>query len=401
MLLPDTAELPHITVEHWKGLPAGYVLPRQVDLSSWFPPAGDQGRQSSCVAWALSYGAMSYRKNRWDDRSYAPGTPVDSANTFSPAYLYNLITSFGRSPTEAPSEQACLNGTDAETMLRLAMISGSCPLSVMPYDTTLASCCKDPTAEVMMTALGNQIPPALILGNYAPEQWRYHLAEGRPIIVTIAADGDLVSGGDSAAGSAWYTWSWPPLDLEAFGHAVVCTGYSDDSTFTFLNSWGLGWGMRGYFKATLERLQQKCAGAFVIPTDSLHGWTAQPVGPPDKRVAQGGSVRERIKPGTYQEVNGRKVQLTGVGAADSHALVQLFDAGTDTVLRKVTMHAGQTYAVYGHGRSMHLTYAPRSAVGRWLQRPVRFTLHTVPADEDAWLRERNAAIERLREQLVR
>lgn len=110
MLLPDTVDLPRINVEHWQGLPAGPVLSRHVDLSRWFPPAGDQGRQSSCVAWALSYGAMSYRRNRWDDRIYAPHTPVDSANTSSPAYLHNLITSFDRSPTEALSEQACLNG---------------------------------------------------------------------------------------------------------------------------------------------------------------------------------------------------------------------------------------------------------------------------------------------------
>lgn len=55
MELPDTTGLPSVTVEQWNGLPKGANLPHKVDLSPWFPPAGDQGRQRSCVPWALCY----------------------------------------------------------------------------------------------------------------------------------------------------------------------------------------------------------------------------------------------------------------------------------------------------------------------------------------------------------
>ncbi|MDE0253396.1 MAG: hypothetical protein OYG32_01255, partial [Rhodospirillaceae bacterium] len=35
-------------------------LPERIDLSHRFPPAGHQGRQGSCVGWAVGYAARSY-----------------------------------------------------------------------------------------------------------------------------------------------------------------------------------------------------------------------------------------------------------------------------------------------------------------------------------------------------
>jgi len=37
-------------------------LPERVDWSEWFPTPGNQGRQASCVGWALAYGLKSFQE---------------------------------------------------------------------------------------------------------------------------------------------------------------------------------------------------------------------------------------------------------------------------------------------------------------------------------------------------
>ena len=57
------------------------VLPDRVDLSSRFPTPGNQGRQGSCTAWAVAYGARSYYDG------LANGQGVSQQSEFSPAYI--------------------------------------------------------------------------------------------------------------------------------------------------------------------------------------------------------------------------------------------------------------------------------------------------------------------------
>ncbi len=55
-----------------------------VDLSSQLPPVGDQGSQSSCVAWSVGYYYKTWqegREHRWN--------PDDARYQFSPAFVYN------------------------------------------------------------------------------------------------------------------------------------------------------------------------------------------------------------------------------------------------------------------------------------------------------------------------
>ena len=62
----------------------GAVLPESVDNSAGLPPVGDQGNQSSCVAFTFGYYCMTYaeaKEHGW--------SPADPAHQFSPAYIYN------------------------------------------------------------------------------------------------------------------------------------------------------------------------------------------------------------------------------------------------------------------------------------------------------------------------
>ncbi|HEX9059389.1 MAG TPA: peptidase C1, partial [Clostridia bacterium] len=61
-------------------------LPTSLDLTSMFPPVGDQASQGSCVAFAVGYAAQSYQVGH--DQNY---TPTASSQIFSPQYIYSQI----------------------------------------------------------------------------------------------------------------------------------------------------------------------------------------------------------------------------------------------------------------------------------------------------------------------
>ena len=64
-------------------------VPRSYSIKAYSPTPGNQGRQPSCVGWASGYGARTIAnaiKNGW-----ANNTTKINQNTFSPAFVYNLI----------------------------------------------------------------------------------------------------------------------------------------------------------------------------------------------------------------------------------------------------------------------------------------------------------------------
>lgn len=393
---PDPTQPPMMTVEPWTGLPKGYRLPERVDLSKWFPPAGDQGQQGSCVAWALCYGLMSYRQNRWNDITYEPGDPMDSTATFSPAYLYNFVQQSYVIPGQI-NISLCDDGTNIEWMMQMAMLTGACSMEDMPYDTALASCMQRVHYEVILKSIPAHIPPAIGLGNANFEQWRYHLAEGRPILIGFAPTTEFIQGGFAAQGKQPYTWKWYPINhlAKGGGHAVVCTGYDrTDSTFSFMNSWGQHWGYRGHFKATEERLEQACGFAYILANDSTADWPTAPGEPADDDHLTGTHVREEFKPGEFQQINGKKVQLTSLHPKGHEGVVQLFDTRTDSLMRSITVRADQPYDVYGKEERVRIELDRPSLLSRVFGRPVRFTMTTHPVKDDPYLRERQAQIRR-------
>ena len=71
-------------------------LPERVDLGHRFPPAGHQGKQGSCVGWAVGYAARSYYVS-------GPGGGGAWAPTGFPARPSSTIRSAGRAPAAIPA----------------------------------------------------------------------------------------------------------------------------------------------------------------------------------------------------------------------------------------------------------------------------------------------------------
>ena len=79
-------------------------------------------------------------------------------------------------------------------------------------------------------------------------------------------------------------------------------------------------------------------------------------------------------------------------------MVQVYNARTDTLMHTVNMEAGRTYAIYQPDQRVQLRYEPRSGLGRLLGNSVDLEMRTGPT-HDAYLRERNAQLTRLKKGL--
>src|SRR3954469_16529359 len=104
-------------------------LPSQVDLTSKFPPIGDQGQYGTCVAWAVAYNLKTALNGM--DKSFTASQLSLPANQFSPRDLFTAI----------PDERKGLdcNGTDFSDALDVLQTRGVASLQSVPY-TSLGDC---------------------------------------------------------------------------------------------------------------------------------------------------------------------------------------------------------------------------------------------------------------------
>ena len=235
---------------------SGDALPSKVDLSSEFPPPGNQGAQGSCVAWATAYALRSYQNHVRSHEALVTGDGhLDSARVFSPAFVYNQIN----------------NGRDAGSLfsdaLQLMQTRGVAPLRYMPYSQT------DYTTLPSSTALQ-------VAANYRIAFWKQvnfndlvevksQLNAGYPVII-----GAIIDEGFDNAGKGFV---WDHIaGKQLGGHAMLVIGYDDQrNAFRVLNSWGTSWGDNGYYWLDYNLFPKVVDEAFVAK-DAL-----EPVVPPN------------------------------------------------------------------------------------------------------------------------
>ena len=201
------------------------MLPRSVDLSVDVPLPGNQGMQGSCVGWAVAYALKSYHERI--ERGWVLN---DHRHVMSPAYLYNQI--------KVPGPGGGAYIPDAFEVL---MEQGVSSWSLMPYsqyddDIQPSAAARAEAADYKIAEWG----AVLRSGDFVGELKR-HLADGSPIVLAIPVYSDFLQlGNDNRiyddSGGALYGY-----------HAVTVVGYDDAwSAFEIINSWGTGWGLRGY-----------------------------------------------------------------------------------------------------------------------------------------------------------
>lgn len=201
------------------------ALPKSVDLRSTCPAIYDQGELGSCTANAIAAAV------EFDQRKQA------LAQMFTPSRLFIYYN------------ERALEGTieiDSGAMLRdgikAVASAGACPETMWPYvEPKFADRPPAPCFKIGKTH------PAVSYTRVAQDvgQLKSCLAAGYPFVLGFTVYENFESDEVARTGVAEMPGS---SETAMGGHAVMAVGYDDGSgRFLMRNSWGVEWGMGGYF----------------------------------------------------------------------------------------------------------------------------------------------------------
>jgi C1A family cysteine protease len=201
------------------------ALPKKVDLRAKCPPVVNQGNLGSCTANAIANAHLFEQMKQ------------GIAARFLPSRLFIYYN------------ERAIEGTinsDSGAMIRDGIKSvskqGACREKLWPY--VISKFTRKPSAAAVKEALKHQALSYLrISQNLA--QMKGCLASGFPFVFGFTVYESFESKTVAKSGVV----PMPASDEGVVGgHAVLATGYDDaKQRFIVMNSWGAGWGMKGYF----------------------------------------------------------------------------------------------------------------------------------------------------------
>ncbi len=231
-------------------------LPEHVDLSGRFPAAGHQGRQSSCVGWAVGYAARSYYSSEAGGGRYLTADQIPS-----PAYIYDSIREPGYS---------CDRGTKISDALEL-LREGSLAHSQYRYDEDL---CRRPGTDAVARATRFRIADWQVVDTDRLDQVKAELANGHPVVIGMRPNRDF----HRLRGERIWRAGFP--DEDDGHHAVTVVGYSETGQyFTVMNSWGTDWGRRGFGRISYDTFENRVKYGFSMRI--VREPPPEPPAPPD------------------------------------------------------------------------------------------------------------------------
>ncbi len=210
------------------------VLPTSVDLRDQCPPIYDQGQLGSCTANAIA-GAIQFDQMK-----------QQLATIFTPSRLFIYYNE---------REMEGTVSSDSGAMIRDGIKSvarqGACPEEMWPY--VIANFTEKPPARCYDVAAQNKVKSYQRL----PQNLTFMkacLASGYPFVFGFTVYESFESPEVAQTGVAPMP---SPTEQVLGGHAVLAVGY-DDATQRFIvrNSWGEGWGQKGYFTMPYAYLTQ-------------------------------------------------------------------------------------------------------------------------------------------------
>jgi C1A family cysteine protease len=200
-------------------------LPPKVDLRAQCPPVYDQGQLGSCTGNAIA-GAIQF------DRRKQKAKP-----DFVPSRLFIYYN-------ERVIEGTVVSDSGAQIRDGIKSVAklGDCPESEWPYD--IAKFAVKPGADCYRDAVAYKAVQYQRVAQ-SLSQMKGCLASGYPFVFGFS----VYEGFESAQVAKTGTVNLPTASEKNLGgHAVLAVGYDDkQQRFIVRNSWGSGWGMKGYF----------------------------------------------------------------------------------------------------------------------------------------------------------
>jgi len=213
--------------DHFYAAPPEFLLklPPSVDLRPQCPDVYDQGQLGSCtanaIAAALEFDQMKEKK----------------ANIFVPSRLFIYYNE--RAMEGTVNEDS---GAQIRDGIKSVAKQGDCPEDLWPYDITKFAV--KPPQQCYQQALKFKAVLYQRLSQIS-NQLKGCLASGYPFVFGFAVYESFESQQVAQTGHAPMP---APTEASIGGHAVMAVGYDDSQNwFIVRNSWGVGWGMKGYF----------------------------------------------------------------------------------------------------------------------------------------------------------
>ncbi len=217
--------------DHRFKLLEGIVLPSSVDLRPQDSPIEDQGELGSCTSFA------SGAAFRFDLRK-------QGLSDFVISHLFEYFNS------RSKNQKLVDSGATIRDAIKAINTYGLCPESEWPYD--LSKFTVRPSVKAYKDALKDR---ALTYQRVSQNltQMKNCLAQGLPFVIGISVYQSFESQEVASTGIV----PMPSQNEQLLGgHALLVVGY-DDSTqrFTVRNSWGSGFGDKGYVYLPYQYLE--------------------------------------------------------------------------------------------------------------------------------------------------
>lgn len=380
--LPDAAALMRLPAAPPPPRKAVAQLPHEVDLSGRLPPPGDQGYTNTCAGWAVGYGICSSMLAALSSDSAARDLPPDSAHLYSPWFIYAL----------ALHGAPCGSDVYLSDALRAADSAGCCTWAALPFDTLRVDRdCMDLPAAAVKQASYLRLASVHRLDAADADAVRAALALGDLVVINANVDSSFGAAGDRAGGLRPFTWR-PCTFNDTYGHAMVCTGYSDaDSTFLVQNSWGLRWGYRGTFRMPYAIFRSYVSEAYEVERILRAVALVPPVVHADTVPHLGRRVAVDLAQGS--SVQHRTIALTAVRvpAAGQPALVRVESNTAHAELCDLYLAPGAQFTVYDQGQA----YTVQRKAGKAASPTARLVITTVPAEQDPALQRALEQVHRM------
>jgi C1A family cysteine protease len=219
--LPDYRDHVYAKVARPSG--AAYVPPKRVDLRSKCPAVYDQGQLGSCTGNAIA-GAIEFQLKK-------VGTDFAPSRLF---VYYNERVIEGTVSSDS--------GAQIRDGIKAVNTLGVCPETEWPYDVTKFT--DKPTTNCYTDALKN------VVSSYSNLQqslanMKDCLAFGLPFVFGFTVYSSFESEAVAKSGHLKLPTS---SETVVGGHAVLAVGYDDAKQYFIVrNSWGVDWGLKGYF----------------------------------------------------------------------------------------------------------------------------------------------------------
>ena len=236
--LPDFRDFKYRMPCHLEG-----ALPTSVDLRSIMPPVYDQTTLGSCTSQSIAGGHQVEQikqclpANGSNDPAVISGAV---AGSFVPSRLFIY---WNERYLEGGLPQTMQDsGAEIRDGIKCVVSQGVCDEKLWPYDVNKYTV--KPTDNCYTVAMDYQVTSYQAIAQNL-DQLKGCLAEGYPFEFGFSVYDSFES--DAVAQTGIVPMP-DPSESQLGGHAVLAVGYDDAKQwFIVRNSWGPGWGDKGYF----------------------------------------------------------------------------------------------------------------------------------------------------------